>query len=296
MSSETILPRGSQDDSPHFSRPAARRVEPSRPAGRRSAPLLRTSALTTRQSERESPLAQQYFDQGLRLVYGFNHAEAIRSFTRATELDPACAMCWWGIAYAYGPHVNAGMDSASGVQAYEAAQKALSPEPQRKPVGARLYPRGGRALRAGAARQSRRARLRVRPRDGRRRPELSERSRRRGAVRRVADGSAALELLDAGGKAVSRHRGDRATAGASHRAESGASRRLPLLHPRRRGGESAARGALRRASGAPDAGCGTHGAHAGAHLRPRRPVQRRRRRATCTRSTPTRRSSRARSR
>ena len=72
------------------------------------------------------PLAQQYFDQGFRLVYGFNHAEAIRSFTRATELDPACAMCWWGIAYAYGPHVNAGMDSASGVKAYEAAQKARS--------------------------------------------------------------------------------------------------------------------------------------------------------------------------
>jgi tetratricopeptide (TPR) repeat protein len=72
------------------------------------------------------PLAQKYFDQGLRLVYGFNHAEAIRSFTRATELDSACAMCWWGIAYAYGPHVNAGMDSASGVIAYQAAQKALS--------------------------------------------------------------------------------------------------------------------------------------------------------------------------
>ena len=72
------------------------------------------------------PDAQKYFDQGLRLVYGFNHAEAIRSFTRATELDPTCAMCWWGIAYAYGPHVNAGMDSASGVKAYEAARKALS--------------------------------------------------------------------------------------------------------------------------------------------------------------------------
>ena len=70
------------------------------------------------------PAAQQYFDQGLRLVYGFNHAEAIRSFTRATELDPQCAMCYWGIAYAYGPHVNAGMDSASGVKAYEAVQKA----------------------------------------------------------------------------------------------------------------------------------------------------------------------------
>jgi tetratricopeptide (TPR) repeat protein len=79
------------------------------------------------------PLAQQYFDQGLRLVYGFNHAEAIRSFTRATELDPACAMCWWGIAYAYGPHVNAGMDSASGVNAYQAAQKALSLSPDASP-------------------------------------------------------------------------------------------------------------------------------------------------------------------
>lgn len=71
------------------------------------------------------PLAQQYFDQGLRLVYGFNHAEAIRSFTRAAELDPSCAICWWGVAYAYGPHVNAGMDSAGGVAAYEASRKAI---------------------------------------------------------------------------------------------------------------------------------------------------------------------------
>ena len=70
--------------------------------------------------------AQQYFDQGLRLVYGFNHAEAIRSFTRAAELDPTCAMCYWGIALAYGPHVNAPMDAASGVAAYAAVQKARS--------------------------------------------------------------------------------------------------------------------------------------------------------------------------
>ncbi len=72
------------------------------------------------------PAAQQYFDQGLRLLYGFNHAEAIRSFTRAAELDSTCAMCYWGIALAYGPHVNAPMDSASGVAAYAAAQKALA--------------------------------------------------------------------------------------------------------------------------------------------------------------------------
>jgi tetratricopeptide (TPR) repeat protein len=74
----------------------------------------------------KSAEAQKYFDQGLRLVYGFNHGEAIRSFTRATELDPSCVMCWWGIAYAYGPHVNAGMDSASGVLAYAAAKKAVA--------------------------------------------------------------------------------------------------------------------------------------------------------------------------
>ncbi|MEX5219299.1 MAG: hypothetical protein NW701_15835 [Nitrospira sp.] len=72
------------------------------------------------------PATQQYFDQGLRLVYGFNHAEAIRSFTHAAELDSTCAMCYWGIALAYGPHVNAPMDSASGVAAYAAAQKALA--------------------------------------------------------------------------------------------------------------------------------------------------------------------------
>jgi tetratricopeptide (TPR) repeat protein len=68
--------------------------------------------------------AQSYFDQGLRLVYGFNHGEAIRAFTEATRLDPNCAMCYWGIAYAHGPHVNAGMDSAGGVAAYAAIQKA----------------------------------------------------------------------------------------------------------------------------------------------------------------------------
>ncbi len=72
------------------------------------------------------PATQQYFDQGLRFVYGFNHAEAIRSFKHAAELDSTCAMCYWGIALAYGPHVNAPMDSASGVAAYAAVQKALA--------------------------------------------------------------------------------------------------------------------------------------------------------------------------
>jgi tetratricopeptide (TPR) repeat protein len=71
------------------------------------------------------PRAQQYFDQGLRLYYAFNHAEAIRSLGEAQRLDPSCAMCWWAEALAWGPNINLAMDSASGVAAHAAAQRAL---------------------------------------------------------------------------------------------------------------------------------------------------------------------------
>src|SRR5947199_10629213 len=54
-----------------------------------------------------SPEAQKYFDQGLTLSYAFNHAESIRAFRQAAALDPACAMCYWGVAFAYGPNINA---------------------------------------------------------------------------------------------------------------------------------------------------------------------------------------------
>lgn len=70
--------------------------------------------------------AQRYFDQGLVLCYGFNHAEAIRSFRAAADLDPDCAMAWWGIAYAYGPHVNKPMSKEDNRFAWEALQKAVS--------------------------------------------------------------------------------------------------------------------------------------------------------------------------
>jgi tetratricopeptide (TPR) repeat protein len=70
------------------------------------------------------PLAQRYFDQGLRLYYAFNHAEAIRAFEAAARQDPRCAMCYWGTALAYGPNINLPMDSAAGVAAYAALQKA----------------------------------------------------------------------------------------------------------------------------------------------------------------------------
>ena len=49
-----------------------------------------------------SPVAQRYFDQGLRLTYGFNHDEAVKSYREGIREDSACAMCWWGIAYALG--------------------------------------------------------------------------------------------------------------------------------------------------------------------------------------------------
>ena len=50
---------------------------------------------------------QRWFDQGLAMTYGFNHDAAERSFLKAAELDPDCAMCWWGSALVLGPHVNA---------------------------------------------------------------------------------------------------------------------------------------------------------------------------------------------
>ncbi len=71
--------------------------------------------------------AQRFFDQGLALIYGFNHEEAARSFRRAAELDPNLAMAYWGIALAVGPNYNeAQVDPQRMRAAYEAIQQALS--------------------------------------------------------------------------------------------------------------------------------------------------------------------------
>ena len=74
----------------------------------------------------KSPDAQKYFDQGLLLAYGFNHAEAGRSFYEATKRDSTCAMCYWGYAYILGPNYNMGMDPDNYARAYVAIQKALT--------------------------------------------------------------------------------------------------------------------------------------------------------------------------
>lgn len=72
------------------------------------------------------PDVQRWFDQGLALAWGFNHEAAERSFLKAAELDPACAMCWWGAALVLGPHVNAAMDPANNAKAWQRIVKAQS--------------------------------------------------------------------------------------------------------------------------------------------------------------------------
>jgi len=73
-----------------------------------------------------SPQAQQFFDQGFNLVFGFNHEEAARSFKRASELDPKAAMPYWGIAWALGPNYNLDVDDERGKQAHDAIARAVA--------------------------------------------------------------------------------------------------------------------------------------------------------------------------
>ncbi len=75
--------------------------------------------ITTKNSE-----ARKYFIQGMMLSFGFNHAEAGRSFYESARQDSTCAMCWWGYAYVLGPNYNAGMEKDNFQRAYEAVQKA----------------------------------------------------------------------------------------------------------------------------------------------------------------------------
>jgi hypothetical protein len=77
-------------------------------------------AITTRE-----PLAQRFFDQGLRLAYAFDHAEALRAFAEAVRIDPDCAMCEWGMAYAVGPNINNPLRPADP-RAAEHARRALA--------------------------------------------------------------------------------------------------------------------------------------------------------------------------
>jgi tetratricopeptide (TPR) repeat protein len=91
---------------------------PTPPPAAEGRPALRkgfsnhTYPVTTRKPE-----AQVYFDQGLRLMYAFNHGEAVLSFQAAQEIDPTCAMCFWGESIALGPNINFEMSNRAHLQA-----------------------------------------------------------------------------------------------------------------------------------------------------------------------------------
>jgi tetratricopeptide (TPR) repeat protein len=92
-----------------------------------------------------NPETQKFFDQGLTLIFAFNHDEAVRSFRRAAELDPKAAMPWWGIANALGPNYNDEANPERMKAAFDALQKAKSlaaaaPENERAYIDA-LAPR-----------------------------------------------------------------------------------------------------------------------------------------------------------
>lgn len=86
--------------------------------------------VTTRNAE-----TQRYFNQGLAFLYAFNHDESIRSFQAAAELDPDCAMAWWGVAAAAGPHINfPTVPEPRAILAWDAIQRALKLLPNATPV------------------------------------------------------------------------------------------------------------------------------------------------------------------
>ncbi len=93
------------------------------------------------------PLAQAYFDQGLRWAWGFNHVEAVRAFRAAQGADPSCAMCFWGEAWALGPNINMPMVG-------EAVAPALSALGRAKALAAGATPRERALIQALSARYS----------------------------------------------------------------------------------------------------------------------------------------------
>ena len=80
------------------------------------------------------PEAQKYFDQGLRLLYGFNHDESERAFREAARLDPSCAICWWGVGTTLGPNINLPIDPERNAKAVDAVAKAAALRDKASPV------------------------------------------------------------------------------------------------------------------------------------------------------------------
>jgi tetratricopeptide (TPR) repeat protein len=97
-------------------------------------PLFDTFGTLHRDIGSPVPAAQRYFDQGLRMAYGFNHQAAGRAFAEAAKLDPACAMCLWGQALVLGPNINQSMDPAMAANATALAKRAAALSAHAKPA------------------------------------------------------------------------------------------------------------------------------------------------------------------
>jgi len=78
--------------------------------------------------------SQYFFDQGLRLAYGFNHSEALRAFKEAVRLDPDNAMAYWGWAFVLGPNINMPMEAMVAEQAFAAVQDAARHSTRASPL------------------------------------------------------------------------------------------------------------------------------------------------------------------
>jgi len=91
---------------------------------KRDAPLLEGLGDYVFPVRTDNELAQRYMTQGVLLAHGFNHPEAERSFRQAAQLDPKCAMAWWGVALVLGPNVNLEMQPEAMVPAWEAIRNA----------------------------------------------------------------------------------------------------------------------------------------------------------------------------
>jgi tetratricopeptide (TPR) repeat protein len=94
------------------------------PAGEALAPELTGLGTVHMAVTTAVPKAQTFFDQGIRLLYGFNHQEARRAFQEAARLDPSLAMAHWGVALTLAPNLNAAMSAANGRAAYTAIASA----------------------------------------------------------------------------------------------------------------------------------------------------------------------------
>ena len=150
--------------------------------------------------------AQKFFDEGLTLLYGFNHEESFKSFELAAAKDAASPMPHWGMSLALGTNINDIAPADRLKQAYTHLAEAEKRKSRRQRSGAGPGRRAGEAIRRRSDRRSNRSRTGVLGCDGRAVEEVPGRSRRRDALCREPDEPAAVAAVHEGRHAGARHR------------------------------------------------------------------------------------------